>query len=101
MTKTGLPSQLSIPSCSVGGNLPASIMIDKRTGLSTENDKSLKEDHMMRLYEFADPTKYNLPETDAADLLNQIRNTRSDDKPVNAARRSKTKADTKKATDTL
>jgi hypothetical protein len=41
--------------------------------LSTENDKSLKEDYIMRLYEFTDPTKYLQPETDVADLLKKTK----------------------------
>jgi hypothetical protein len=68
---------------------------------STENDKSHKEDYIMRLYEFADPTKYLLAEIDAAELLKLPETVRSDDKPDDSARRSRKKAEAEKLTDTL
>jgi hypothetical protein len=59
--------------------------------LSAENNKSSKEDHLMRLYEFTDPSHYLLPETDAAKLLKLPKTVRSDDKADVAARRPKTR----------
>ena len=53
----------------------------------------------MRLYEFTDPTKYLLPGIGAAELLMLPETVRTDDKPDDAARRSKTRSETKKTTD--
>jgi hypothetical protein len=50
----------------------------------------------MRLYEFTDPTKYLLPETDAADLVKQSKNIEAVDTTGNANPRSKKRPETKK-----
>jgi hypothetical protein len=55
----------------------------------------------MRLYEFADPTKYFLPETDAADVLKQTENVWTSDKTVIADRNLRRKPSTKRLSDTL
>jgi hypothetical protein len=54
----------------------------------------------MRLYEFTDPNKYLLPETRTADLVEQIRNVETDDKPDTVRRRPK-KLAIKRLTETL
>jgi hypothetical protein len=55
----------------------------------------------MRLYEFTDPTKYLLHETDAADLVKQGKNIETADAGDEAARLLRKKSETKKLTDTL
>jgi hypothetical protein len=64
-------------------------------------DKSLKEDHIMRLYEFTDPSEYLLPATDAVDLLKQTKNVWNDDIPDDASHHLGKGAETRNPTDKL
>ena len=50
----------------------------------------------MRLYEFTNPSEYLLPETDAADLVEQSKNVQTVDTTDNANPRSKKRPETKK-----
>lgn len=55
----------------------------------------------MRLYEFADPTKYLLPETDAEDLAEQTGFTRTTDKTEVVAPQLRKKPEANKHANTL
>jgi hypothetical protein len=55
----------------------------------------------MRLYEFTNPTKYLLPETNAADLHKPHEKARSDDTTDIANRHLKKKSSSERLSDTL
>jgi hypothetical protein len=66
-----------------------------------ENDKSYKEDHTMRLYEFADPTKYFSPDIDTANLVKHSKNIRTADAADDALRCLRKRPETNKPKNTL
>jgi hypothetical protein len=55
----------------------------------------------MRLYEFTDPTKYLLPESDAIDLLKIIGNLKTSDTADDAVRRLRKRPEAQKPSNTL
>jgi hypothetical protein len=64
-------------------------------------DKSFKEDYIMRIYEFTNPSHYLLPETNATDVLKKMRDIKTTNATDDASHHLKKKPATKKPSDAL